>query len=135
MDYDTFISEVSRRAHVDSEVAVALTRATLATLQERLTGGEALDLAAQLPLPLQTLMSPRPQDERAEHVDRSEFVGRVAERAQVHAHTAQSGVRAVFVTMRDAITGEEFDDVVVQFPEDYRDLVEPAMAPRESYLD
>lgn len=129
MNYDTFIDQVAQRAGVQSEQAVDLTRGTLETLADRLTGGEALDLAAQLPQPLQTIMRPRPSDEAADKVDADEFLRRVAARAGVDQATARNGVRAVFTTVREAVTGGEFDDVMAQLPRDYREMVEPAMAP------
>jgi len=50
MQHDQFIGQVQHRAQLssrgDAERAV---RATLETLAERLVGGEATDLAAQLP--------------------------------------------------------------------------------------
>jgi uncharacterized protein (DUF2267 family) len=52
MTYDEFIEAVEQRAHVERDVAEQATRATLETLSERLTGGEADDVAAQLPKPL-----------------------------------------------------------------------------------
>ena len=49
MDYDNFIAKVAERAGTPRGEAEALARATLQTLAERITGGEAQDLAAQLP--------------------------------------------------------------------------------------
>ncbi|MBQ1073160.1 DUF2267 domain-containing protein [Micromonospora sp. C31] len=129
MNYDTFIDQVARRSRTSSEQAVASTRATLETLAERLTGGEVLDLAAQLPKPLQLVLKPSPRTESAERFGAAEFVARVAVRADVTEPAARDAARAVFVTLREAISGGEFDDVVVQLPRDYRDMVEPAMAP------
>jgi hypothetical protein len=51
--YDEFITKVGGRADVSLEAADALTAATLQTLAERISGGEAADLAAQLPRELQ----------------------------------------------------------------------------------
>ncbi|MFD6036920.1 DUF2267 domain-containing protein [Streptomyces griseoincarnatus] len=45
MDYATFLDTITRRAPVPPEKAEPLTRATLETLAERLTRGEAEDLA------------------------------------------------------------------------------------------
>ncbi|MGW2940088.1 DUF2267 domain-containing protein [Streptomyces sp. NPDC001156] len=45
MDSDEFVRLVSRRAHVPEEQARELTRATMLTLAERITGGEARHLA------------------------------------------------------------------------------------------
>ncbi|MER7459601.1 DUF2267 domain-containing protein [Micromonospora sp. NPDC126480] len=129
MDYDTFVDQVAQRTRTTSTQAVELTRAALETLAERLTGGEVLDLAVQLPRPLQLVLKPGPDNEAAQRLGAAEFVTRVAARAHVDEPTARDAVRAVFTTLREAITGGEFDDVVVQLPREYRDMVEPALAP------
>ncbi|MFG1842405.1 DUF2267 domain-containing protein [Micromonospora sp. NPDC049175] len=129
MNYDTFIDQVSHRTATSSEQAVEVTHAVLETFAERLTGGEVLDLAAQLPQPLQLVLKPSPNTEQADRFGAAEFVARVALRAGVREPAARDAARAVFTTLREAITGGEFDDVVTQLPRDYRDLVEPAMAP------
>ncbi|RLP96034.1 DUF2267 domain-containing protein [Micromonospora sp. CV4] len=129
MNYDTFIDQVSQRTRAPSERAVELTRAVLETFAERLTGGEVLDLAAQLPKPLQLVLKPSPRTEQADRFGATEFVARVALRADVEEPVARDAVRAVFTTLREAISGGEFDDVATQLPRDYRQLVEPAMAP------
>lgn len=129
MTYDTFIDQVARRARVPSDRAVDLTRGTLETLAERLSGGEVLDLAAQLPAPLRAIVHPHPDDGAAEPFGAAEFVRRAAARADVEEVTAaEVGVRAVFATVREMLTGGEFDEVVAQLPRDYGALVEPAMA-------
>ncbi|MFI6760921.1 DUF2267 domain-containing protein [Micromonospora sp. NPDC050417] len=127
MNYDTFIDMVAQRAEVDPEIAVDLCQSTLEVLADRLTGGEAMDLAAQLPQPLQALMQNPPN--RAERFGVSEFVDRVAGRANVDPALARNGVRAVLTTTREAVTGGEFDEVMSQLPRDFRDLVEPSLMP------
>ncbi|MER7445199.1 DUF2267 domain-containing protein [Micromonospora avicenniae] len=129
MNYDTFIDQVAHRTKASSERAVALTSATLETLAERLTGGEVLDLAVQLPKPLQLVLKPSPRIEAADRFGAAEFIARVALRADVDETAARGAVRAVLTTLREAITGGEFDDVMTQLPRDYREMVEPAMAP------
>jgi uncharacterized protein (DUF2267 family) len=129
MNYDTFVDQVAQRTRTSSERAVELTRATLETLAERLTGGELLDLAAQLPKPLQLVLKPTPGLEAADRFGAAEFVARVGQRAGVDANAARDTVRAVFTTLREAVSGGEFDDIVVQLPRDYREMVEPALAP------
>ena len=120
MDHDRFIKLVAERAGVSREQAEALTEATLATLAQRITGGEAKDLASQLPKPLQPpLLRP---DEPAERFDLDEFTRRVATRAGLDPEQAGNGVRAVFATVREAVTGGEFDDVLAQLPADFRQL-------------
>ena len=50
MKHDEFIGQVQHRARLSSRgEAERATRATLETLAERLSGGEAKDLASQLP--------------------------------------------------------------------------------------
>ncbi|TDC77841.1 DUF2267 domain-containing protein [Micromonospora sp. KC606] len=134
MNYDTFVDQVARRTRSDSERAVALTRATLETLAERLTGGEVLDLATQLPVPLRLVLRPSPSTEAADRFGAAEFVARVGRRAGVDEAVARDAVRAVFTTLREAISGGEFDDVVTQLPRDYRGMVEPALAPGATLL-
>jgi uncharacterized protein (DUF2267 family) len=129
MNYDTFVDQVTRRTGGSADRAVALVRATLETLRERLTGGEVLDLAAQLPKPLQVVLRPGPGTEAADRFGAAEFVARVSHRAAVDEGVARGGVRAVFTTLHEAVTGGEFDEIVTQLPRDYRDLVEPALAP------
>jgi uncharacterized protein (DUF2267 family) len=129
MNYDTFVDQVARRTATSSSRAAELTRATLETLAERLTGGEVLDLAVQLPAPLRLPLRPTPDTEAAQRFGAAEFVARVAVRAGVEEPAARDAIRAVFITIREAVTGGEFDELVVQLPRDYRDMVEPALAP------
>ncbi|MFJ8688879.1 DUF2267 domain-containing protein [Micromonospora wenchangensis] len=129
MNYDTFVDQVARRVRTDPERAVVLIHATLATLAERLTGGEVLDLATQLPAPLRLALRPGPGTEAAELFGAAEFVARVAHRAELDEPAARDGVRVVFGTVHEAVSGGEFDDLVTRLPRDYRDLVEPALAP------
>ena len=53
MKYDEIIARVAERTGLFEGEAAALTRATLATLAERIGGAEARDLATRLPGPLQ----------------------------------------------------------------------------------
>ncbi|MFJ8578222.1 DUF2267 domain-containing protein [Micromonospora sp. NPDC093277] len=129
MNYETFVDKVAQRTRTSPDRAADLTRATLETLAERLTGGEVLDLAAQLSKPLQRILKPHPDTEAADRFGAAEFIARVGQRAGVDGNAARNAVRAVFTTLREAVTGGEFDDVVVQMPRDYRDMVEPALAP------
>ncbi|GIJ25032.1 hypothetical protein Vqi01_01940 [Micromonospora qiuiae] len=129
MDYDTFVDQVARRTGTSWQRAAELIRATLATLAERLTGGEVLDLAVQLPEPLRPPLRPTPDTEAAERFGAAEFVARVALRGGIEESAARDVASAVFSTLREAVTGGEFDELVVRLPRDYRELVEPALAP------
>jgi uncharacterized protein (DUF2267 family) len=123
MKYDEFIARVAENVGVSSAEAEKLTSATLETLAERISGGEARDLAAQLPLPLQDALLPA--SEEAEGFSFKEFVRRTAERAGMDAGVAEIAVDAVLVTLRDAVTPGEFDDVLSQLPQDFKRLGVP----------
>jgi uncharacterized protein (DUF2267 family) len=123
MKYDEFIARVAENVGVSSAEAEKLTSATLETLAERISGGEARDLAAQLPLPLQDALLPA--SEEAEGFSFKEFVRRTAERAGMDAGVAEIAVDAVLVTLRDAVTPGEFDDVLSQLPQDFKRLGAP----------
>jgi uncharacterized protein (DUF2267 family) len=123
MKYEEFIDRVAESAGVSKQEAEALTHAALVTLAERITGGEARDLAAQLPIPLGNPLMPA--KEEAEAFSFTEFVRRTAERAGTDPQTAEIAVDAVMATLRDAVTPGEFDDVISQLPEDFKRLAAP----------
>ena len=123
MDYQTFTRTAAERAGLPVDTAAPVEPATRQTLADRISGGEAQDLAAQLPQPLQDDL--RQTGEEAEAFDVDEFVRRVAQRAHVDPEEARTGVVAVLVTVREAVTPGEFDDVLSQLPQEYRELVGP----------
>jgi uncharacterized protein (DUF2267 family) len=123
MDYQTFTRTAAQRAGMPEPTVERVEHATLRTLADRISGGEARDLAAQLPGPLQEdLQKPR---EEAEAFDVDEFVRRVAQRGHVPPEEARTAAMAVLVTAREAVTPGEFDDVLSQLPQEYRELVGP----------
>lgn len=121
MDYPTFIKTEAQRAGLPEDKAEELARATLETLADRITGGEANDLASQLPAPLKDRLQKPVEEAEAFGVD--EFVRRVSERAHVDPETARAGAKAVLTTVRDAVTPGEFDDLTAQLPREYSELV------------
>jgi uncharacterized protein (DUF2267 family) len=123
MKYDEFIDAVAIRAGVSPDDAEVLTYATLQTLAERLTGGEADDLASQLPQELQDTL--QKEFEQAEDFGLEEFVRRVSLNAGTDTALAWQGVRAVMATLQDAVTAGEFDDVMAQLPNDFMAVLQP----------
>jgi uncharacterized protein (DUF2267 family) len=120
--YDEFVTSVADRAGLPRDEAESLTHASLRVLAERLTGGEAEDLRAQLPKQLQEdLVSP---DERAQSFGADEFARRVAQRTGTNEADAGAGVIAVLATIRDAVTPGEFDDVLAQLGREFAALVD-----------
>ena len=114
MDYEEFIGHVAQDADLSKEEAATLTRATLATFAERITGGEAQDLAAQLPYPLKTALISA--HENAEAFSVEEFFERAAERADTDRDVAEVAVEAVLASLRDAVTPGELDDALSLLP-------------------
>jgi uncharacterized protein (DUF2267 family) len=128
MKYPQFIKLVSERGRaIPRDEADAITRATLETLGERLTAGEARDLAAQLPPELQDRLTSA--SEEAEPFDLDEFIRRVRTRAQVAEAEARDGVYAVIQTLQDAVSFGEFDDVLQQLPNEFEPLARPIVVP------
>ena len=118
MKYDEIIAQVAKRTGLFEGEAAALTRATLATLAERIGGPEARDLATRLPGPLQDALLPT--KEQAETFGFDEFVNRVAERSpRSDPIVSRSAVDAVLATLREAAAPGEFDDVMSQLPRDF----------------
>jgi uncharacterized protein (DUF2267 family) len=121
-----FIKHVAERAGVRKDIAEKLTQATLETLADRLSGGEPHDLASQLPQELQDYV--RPSTKLNEKFGPDEFVRRVAAKAGVDDETAAKGARAVGITIKEAITPGEWDDVMAQLPKEYAGFLETAPA-------
>ena len=64
MDYETFTRTTAQRAGMPEDKAERIEHATLRTLADRISGGEAQDLASQLPARLKDDL--RPPREEAE---------------------------------------------------------------------
>jgi uncharacterized protein (DUF2267 family) len=129
MTYDEFIDAVAEHGDLSREEAEEVTHATLQTLAERITGGEADDVASQLPKRLQDPL--RNTNEQAETFGLEEFKRRVSERGAEVDDTADA-IRAVMTTLREALTGGEFDDLMDQLPDEFWGIVEPAGTARPS---
>jgi uncharacterized protein (DUF2267 family) len=114
MKYEEFITHVTQDADLSKEEAARLARATLATFAERITGGEAQKLAAQLPVPLNAALISA--HEHAEVFSVQEFVERTAERAGTDPDVAKVASRAVLGSLREAVTPGELDDALSQLP-------------------
>jgi uncharacterized protein (DUF2267 family) len=124
MKFEEFVDEVADQTGMSRDDAESLVRATLRTLAERLSGGEAEDLRAQLPKQLQAELIP-PQEE-AQGFDVEEFAQRVAARSGTDEAVAGAGVVAVLSVIRDAVSPGEFDDVLSQLGRDFAELVDAA---------
>ncbi|MFI7492383.1 DUF2267 domain-containing protein [Micromonospora echinaurantiaca] len=118
-----FFDKVAARANVPPETARSLTEATLRTLTERISGGEAADLADHVAAELRPLLIKGTED--PEPFGHDEFLRRVAERADVAPDVAEAGVRAVLQTLHRVVGHAEFEEALAQLPADLRALAQP----------
>jgi uncharacterized protein (DUF2267 family) len=120
MDHERFLSIVAQAAGIDRDQAEGAVRAALQTLGERISAGEARDLAEQLPpeaAPWLATTGP------AEPFDRAELLRRVAAREGVDLETAERHVRAVLDALAQAVSGSELSDLTAQLPADFAPLL------------
>jgi uncharacterized protein (DUF2267 family) len=116
-----FLESVTVRGRLSPEQAERLTEVTLTVLADRISAGEAEDLAAQLPKGVRDWLVSK--EEPAQKFDLEEFIRRVSERAAVDLDTATRGARAVLSTIRRAVTTGEFEDVLAQLPKEFREFI------------
>jgi uncharacterized protein (DUF2267 family) len=119
--FEEFVRKVGERADVlDRYEAEKTAVVVLQALCDRLTGKEADDLLAQLPAIFSELMitSPSPLP-----ISTDEFVARVAAELAISPGDARMRTRAVFATLREAVTRGELEDVLEQLDPEYADLL------------
>jgi len=119
---DEFIAKVQRRADLDSqEEAMLAIGATLATLAERLAGGEAKDLASQLPPEIGVFLL-QPYAGIGDPFGLEEFFRLVSERAGIDLQDASLQARVVIGVLCEAVSMGEIENVRSQLPHDIRQL-------------
>ena len=122
MRYDEFIGQVRHRARLGSHgEAERATRATLETLAERLAGGEARDLASQLPPELAGYLQ-SPDAGIGAKLTLEEFFALVSERECVDLEEATFHARVVIGVLTEAVSMGEIKDVRVQLPAAFAQL-------------
>lgn len=121
MRYDQFVSRVQHRAGLGTQqAAVAAIRATLETLAERLKGGEAEHLAAQLPQELAFYLRPSLVGSGTFSLD--EFFSRVGRREGVDEAAAAEHAKAIAGVLQEAVSPGEIADVRTQLPKEFAPL-------------
>src|SRR5260370_25982554 len=122
MRYDEFLGHVQHRAGLSSRAeAERATHATLETLAERLVGGEAHDLASQLPPELARYLE-LPDAGIAAKLTLDEFFEVVSEREGVDLSAAAFHARVVIGVLTEAVSIGEIQDVRVQLPAAFAQL-------------
>jgi uncharacterized protein (DUF2267 family) len=121
------IDFVRRVAAYDRERADRAVRATLQTLAERISAGEARQLAEQLPPELAPSLG---SDTHSQPFDMDDFVRRLAAREEVDPDTAERDARIVFAALAHAVDQKELDDLASELDKTYAPLL-----PRGPYVE
>jgi uncharacterized protein (DUF2267 family) len=122
MKHDEFVGEVQNRARLASRgEAERAVRATLETMAERLAGGEADHLAAQLPQEIGRHLQGANGGER---FSLDEFFQRVSQKEKVDLPESVYHCRAVIEVLREAVSPGEFANMRAQLPDEYNRLLE-----------
>jgi uncharacterized protein (DUF2267 family) len=120
VQYEEFVEKVAERAGIERAEAERTSVAVLQALCDRLSGDEAHDLLSELPARLKTAVVVSPS---ALPLSVEDFLDVVADDLEIPAEEARQRVRAVFATLREAITLGEFRDVLEQLDPEYADLL------------
>lgn len=123
--YARFVDDLARDTGWSRDDAGRYARAVIATLEERLVGGESKDLAAQLPSRLRDRLSDEDLGRPDPEMTADEFLGRVAARLDVPIDDVDAIVRFVFRTLRAHVTPGLARHVEVQLPDELRRLWNP----------
>jgi uncharacterized protein (DUF2267 family) len=121
VQFTDFIRNVAERAGIGDRFEAEKTSVVvLQALCDRLSGKEANDLLAQLPAMFKELVVVSPS---AQPIPCEEFVRRVADELKVEPDEARNRIRAVFATLRQAVTWGELRDVLEELDPEYADLL------------
>jgi uncharacterized protein (DUF2267 family) len=123
VNYADFLEAVGQRAGMPAAEAATVIRATLTTLAERLSGGEARDLATQLPEEFRGYL--HKEVDFAEQLDLVEFLNEIRAHAGVDDQRTAEGARAVLITLREAVSADELENLEAELPKDIRQLLYP----------
>ncbi|MET9293293.1 DUF2267 domain-containing protein [Streptomyces sp. NPDC003077] len=119
MKYDEFLARVRERGeYADRDEAAGATKAVLEVLAGRMSAKEVGDMAAQLPAPLDEIMT-AVSGGGVESYGVEEFCHRVAERTGAHDRTAQWDASAVLTTLADTVSPGELNQIISQLPSGY----------------
>ena len=123
MNYAEFLEAVGKRAEMPAAEAANVVGATLTTLAERVSGGEARHLATQLPEELRGYL--HKEVDFAEQLDLVEFLNEVGVRAGTDDDRSAEVARAVLTTLREAVNAEDLKNLESELSKDIRRLLHP----------
>lgn len=118
MNYKEYIQFVKERAGIKSDdAAKKAIESALEALGQRITIGQAEDMAAALPPELRQYLRQTPA---AEPFTLTEFLSRVSEKEGVTITTAGDHTRAVLSVLAEWVPRAEMRDTLEQIPNDMR---------------
>lgn len=118
-DEEEFLRRVAAREGTSPEVAERHARAVFAALGQAVPAQEIHDLKAELPADYLPLIA-EAEGVFLRTMSASEFLERVAERAQLDADGARRATEAVLETLAGRIAGGEVDDLIPLLPVELR---------------
>jgi uncharacterized protein (DUF2267 family) len=119
-------ARVAERAGTSEAAARHLTEAVLETLAQRIAPGDVDDLVALLPVELHEPLR-RGSGQPDPRMRAARFAERVAELTGLDLEQVVREIPGVFAVLREEV-GDEFLDIRVQLPDDYRPLLGVASA-------
>jgi uncharacterized protein (DUF2267 family) len=112
-----FLDRVRQAAGFASmDEAASAIGATLSTLADRITAGQAQDIAVYLPAEFRGHLAGSPEPATA--FDREIFLDRIATAGQTDRATAERYARAVLTAVRETVPQREYADLLDQLPPD-----------------
>lgn len=123
MKYHEFVAQVRDRGEYETQAETErVITSVLSLLGRRLAGGEAKDLAAQLPAELQSSLLAADADEQSWSAGEQEFLARLADDLGASPETARWDASAVLSTVAEAVSGGELNQLLTQLPAGYAPL-------------
>lgn len=120
MNYNDYIQFVKERAGIKTDSAARKAiESVLEVVGQRITIGQAEDIAAALPPELRPYLRQTPE---AEGFDLNEFLKRVSDKEGVNMTTAEGHARAVLSVLGEWIPRAELRGTLEQIPNDMRNL-------------
>jgi uncharacterized protein (DUF2267 family) len=117
MNFDEFTGEVQHRLELaDTGQSVRAIRATLLPLGQRLSAGNAEDLAASLPIEIQWYLAGAVH-EHGQHFDWAEYVERVSEIEGSDPADAAHHARVIVDLVESAVPASDFQQLRDSLPE------------------
>lgn len=120
-----FVRDLCAQGNWSEEEAIRNAASVLTRLEQRLTGEEASNLAAQLPFKLQEILAEagRPASGKPiEKFHKGDYVAAIARDLGKSADQAETIIRNVFTAVRSRVSEGEAGDVESQLPKDLKPL-------------